>query len=168
MDRKLGQPDVEFHVLHEDDQDAAPLLALAAAQGGTQEPGAGPAADDCATGEGGLLLVAYVNRRPTGCGGYRPFAADPAGETAEITRMYVVPGSQLAGLGRLILAELEGAAEEDGYRRVAVRIGHGRRAARALFEITGYRPWPVGSDAGAPVYAKNLPPPEETLVTGSP
>ena len=134
MNRRLEQPDVEFQVLDEDAEDAALLLALAAARGGTQFPGAGPAAEECATDEGRLLLVAYVDRWPTGCGGYRPFAADPAGETVEITQMYVVPGSQRAGLARLILAELEGAAEEDGYRRVAVRIGGGQRAARALLD----------------------------------
>jgi GNAT superfamily N-acetyltransferase len=59
-------------------------------------------------------------------------------ETAEIKRMYVVPDARGKGLARMLLAELEGAARNLGYRRVRLDTGPQQPHARALYESAGY------------------------------
>jgi GNAT superfamily N-acetyltransferase len=150
--------DVEIRTQPADAPDVVRLLALADAKdlrdslpAGQRPPDrAGPRPD-----LGGIFLVAYVNGQPSGCGGYRVFAADPTGRTAEIAQMYVRPDSRRTGLARSILAELERLAADDRYQRVAVRIGDQQRAAHALYEITGYRAL-AGSESGGAIYVKSL------------
>lgn len=122
------------------------------------EPPAGP---ELEPKNRGIYLVAYVNRQPAASGGYRTFPGDPSGNTAEIVRMYVRPGSRGSGVGRALLTELEERAWEDDYRRVVMHLSEGQLAAKALYEIFGYRLIPGLSPdpgpGGRQTYGKYLP-----------
>lgn len=97
----------------------------------------------------GAYLVAYANRRPAASGGYRTYPDDATGETAEIVRVYVNPGARGSGVGRALINELEEAARDDEYRRVVMHLSDNQPAAKALYEILGYRPVPgVSPDVG--------------------
>lgn len=82
----------------------------------------------------GLFVVARLDGRALGCGGVRPHE----GTTAEIKRMYVDPPARRRGVARQILARLEDAAREFGYRSVRLETGKKQPEAIALYESAGY------------------------------
>lgn len=85
----------------------------------------------------GLFLVAYLDGRPAGCGGWRVHdGAD--GPEAELKRMYVSPAARGRGVARAILAELERTAVEAGYGRMVLETGHRQPEALALYRSAGY------------------------------
>jgi GNAT superfamily N-acetyltransferase len=86
----------------------------------------------------GVYLVGYLNGEPVACGGYRIYPGDPSGETAELVRMYVRPGAR-AGVGRVLLAELEERARDDDYRYAILEIHAEQHGPQALYEVKGYR-----------------------------
>jgi GNAT superfamily N-acetyltransferase len=105
----------------------------------------------------GVFLAAYVRGVLTATGSYRTYPGDSSGETAELTRMYVSLDNRRSGTGRALLEELEQRAIDDGYRYVLVAADPERRAARALYEITGYHLLSAGArPPGPPVYRKEL------------
>jgi GNAT superfamily N-acetyltransferase len=87
----------------------------------------------------GTFLVAWLDGEAVGCGGLRPA---PTGEhgVAEIKRMYVTPVARGQGVSRALLAGLEGAAADLGYRRVILETGTRQQEAMALYESAGYEP----------------------------
>ena len=87
----------------------------------------------------GTFLVAWLDGEAVGCGGLRPA---PTGEpgVAEIKRMYVTPAARGGGVSRALLAGLEGAAADLGYRRVILETGTRQQEAMALYESAGYEP----------------------------
>ncbi|HEY2204818.1 MAG TPA: GNAT family N-acetyltransferase [Pseudonocardia sp.] len=136
----------EYHAAH-----ASVLLAMAEAAAG-ELPGhpdlVPPLGDELTPAGRGLFVVAYVNGEPRGSGGYRTYPGDPGGDTVELVRMYVRPGTRRAGLGRALLAELEALAVDEGYLRAVIEAGEGQRGAQVLYRLTGYHPLP--GDRGAP------------------
>ena len=59
--------------------------------------------------------------------------------TCEIKRMYVVPQARRAGVARALLAELEDAARDLGYRICRLDTGSRQPHAQAFYESVGYR-----------------------------
>ncbi|MBO0870078.1 MAG: GNAT family N-acetyltransferase [Micromonosporaceae bacterium] len=82
----------------------------------------------------GAFLLAYVEGRTVGCGGWRSH-----GEDAEIKRMYVVPAARGNGVGRAVLRALEESAREYGRVRMILETGLGNPEAIALYQRHGYR-----------------------------
>ncbi|MBI3285357.1 MAG: GNAT family N-acetyltransferase [Burkholderiales bacterium] len=85
-------------------------------------------------GPASLFVLAWdASGQAVGCGGFRPL--EPG--VAEVKRMYAQPGT--AGVGAAILAHLEAAALELGYRslRLETRLVNAR--AVTFYENRGYR-----------------------------
>jgi GNAT superfamily N-acetyltransferase len=83
----------------------------------------------------GVFLVAWAGDEVVGCGAIRPSGFEA---TCEIKRMYVRPSARGRGVSRAVLAALEGAAVELGYRRVILETGIKQPEAIALYLSTGY------------------------------
>jgi GNAT superfamily N-acetyltransferase len=94
------------------------------------------ATEDAFDGPGGAWVVVYEDERPVACGGLRPLQRD----VAEIKRMFVTAPARRRGRGRILLGELERLARDAGYQRVRLYTTKVLREARALYEVTGYRP----------------------------
>lgn len=84
----------------------------------------------------GAFVVGLAGETPVACGGIR--RVDD--ETAEIKRMYVVEQERRHGLARLVLAHLEQAALDAGYRRLVLESGNAQPEALALYRSSGYEP----------------------------
>ena len=85
----------------------------------------------------GLFLIAYLDGRAVGCGGWRVHAG-PDGPEAELKRMFVAPAARGRGVARAVLAELERTAVSAGYRRMVLETGTRQPEALALYEAAGY------------------------------
>jgi GNAT superfamily N-acetyltransferase len=85
----------------------------------------------------GTFLVGLDDRGAALCGGgIKGLDA----ETAEIKRMYVVPAARRRGLAKALLAALEDAARELGYRVARLDTGPQQPHAQRMYEAAGYRP----------------------------
>ena len=82
----------------------------------------------------GRVLVAYARDEPVACGAVR--LLDP--DTAEIKRMFVTPNARGRGVGRRLLAALEGAATDLGCERMRLDTGERQLAALGLYRSAGY------------------------------
>ncbi len=85
---------------------------------------------------GGTFVVGFDGERPVAGGGIKRLD-DGA---AEIKRMYVVPEARGSGVGRRLLAALEDAARELGYRVVRLDTGRFQGPALRMYQQAGYRP----------------------------
>ena len=83
----------------------------------------------------GAFVLMRVAGEPVACGGLKRLDD----ETAEIKRMYIVPGFRGQGLSRVLLDALEERARELGYVRVRLDTGDRQPAAAALYGAAGYR-----------------------------
>jgi GNAT superfamily N-acetyltransferase len=90
----------------------------------------------------GIWLVAYLNNTAIGCGGLQ--ALDP--HTAEIRRIFIATSVRGQGIGRALLAELEGHARRLGYQRLRLTTGDQQPEALDLFRSTGYAEIPPFTD----------------------
>ncbi|QDD62174.1 GNAT family N-acetyltransferase [Streptomyces albidoflavus] len=79
--------------------------------------------------QGAFLVVTGPGGTAMACGGWRPAAQ----VTAEINRMYVTPAARGRGLGRQILAALEGDARRHGMTQVILETGAANTAALAPY-----------------------------------
>ena len=82
----------------------------------------------------GLLLVAWLQEVPIGCGALK-FHAD---EPTELKRMWVAPQARGLGLGRRLLAELETAAATAGSQVIRLETNRALTEAIALYRRAGY------------------------------
>jgi len=82
----------------------------------------------------GVFLVGCEGDRAVACGGLRRLEEG----VCEIKRMYVTPAARSRGVGRALLAALEGAAREHGYELVRLDAGPEQRRSKLLFAATGY------------------------------
>jgi GNAT superfamily N-acetyltransferase len=95
----------------------------------------------------GLFLVAEVDGRPAGCGGWR----SSGDGVAEVKRMYVEPAFRRRGIAALVLTELERTAAAAGHRQLVLNSGARQPEALALYDRAGYTPVPgYGVYADAP------------------
>ncbi len=84
----------------------------------------------------GAFLVAYLDRQPVGCGGWRSHGDD--GVIAELKRMYTAPVARGRGVARSVLAAVEGSAREQGRRRIILECGDRQPEAVAMYTSAGY------------------------------
>ncbi|BAJ30757.1 MULTISPECIES: GNAT family N-acetyltransferase [Kitasatospora] len=99
----------------------------------------------------GLLLLLLRDGEPVAGGAYRRHESD---RTAEVKRMWTAAGHRRQGLGRRVLAELEDAARQAGYRRIHLTTGPLQPEAKGLYLAAGYTPL---FDVGAPPQDRPLP-----------
>jgi GNAT superfamily N-acetyltransferase len=90
----------------------------------------------------GVWLVAYLDGRAAGCGGLQRLDSD----TAEIRRLFLDEPARGRGIGRRLLAELEGHARRLGYERVRLTTGDRQAEALRLFQTADYREIPPFTD----------------------
>jgi GNAT superfamily N-acetyltransferase len=107
--------------------------------------------DGLAPPHGRLLVIDGV-----ACGGLRRLDA----HTAEVKRMYVRPEHRRKGHARHLLAALERAARELGYKRVRLDTGPLQPAAAALYASAGYHSIEAYTEMppGSLFFEKELPP----------
>ena len=86
----------------------------------------------------GLFLVALVDGRPAGCGGWRVHAPG----VVELKRMYVDPAARRRGVAGAMLRALELTAARAGHRRMVLNSGERQPEALALYRLAGYTPVP--------------------------
>jgi GNAT superfamily N-acetyltransferase len=96
----------------------------------------------------GTFLVAWLDGRPVGCGGWRSLhggdavnLAGPAqvpAHVAEVKRMYVAPEARGRGVAMALLRALEDSARELGRKRIVLETGHKQPEAIALYAKAGY------------------------------
>jgi GNAT superfamily N-acetyltransferase len=89
-------------------------------------------------GNGGFF-VAYIDNEPVGCGAIRRI--EPG--VAEIKRMYVAPAARGCGIGRRMVATLEGEAQRLGVRRIVLETGPRQPEAIAVYERSGFHRIPL-------------------------
>jgi GNAT superfamily N-acetyltransferase len=80
------------------------------------------------------FFVIWVNGTPANCGGVKPYGT----EYAEIKRIYVRPQYRGLGLGRLMLAHLEQAAQEYDVLVLRLETGIYQLEAIKLYEGWGF------------------------------
>ncbi|XVV11994.1 GNAT family N-acetyltransferase [Actinoplanes sp. CA-131856] len=99
------------------------------------EPGTPPSAADI-----DLFLVALDDEgHALGCGALRRLDDD----SAEVKRMYVVPGSRGNGTATALLRALEDAARERGWTTLRLETGPAQPDAIRFYEREGYREIPL-------------------------
>ncbi|MFD5753490.1 GNAT family N-acetyltransferase [Streptomyces sp. NPDC127033] len=84
----------------------------------------------------GTLLLLLEHGEPVAGGAFRRYDA----HTAELKRIWTHSAHRRRGLGLLVVAELERAAGERGYRRVFLTTGPRQPEARGLYLAAGYTP----------------------------
>ncbi|SCG62870.1 GNAT family N-acetyltransferase [Micromonospora humi] len=84
----------------------------------------------------GAFLVAYLDGRPVGCGGWRSHGED--GDAAELKRMYTDPAARGRGVARSVLAAVERSARDAGRKRIVLECGDKQPEAIALYTTSGY------------------------------
>jgi GNAT superfamily N-acetyltransferase len=90
----------------------------------------------------GEFLCARVDGQAVGCGALRTLGAD----VAEIKRMWVDPAVRGLGIGRSLLAALEGAAAELGCHTVRLDTAAYLTEALPLYLSAGYAEIPAYND----------------------
>jgi DNA-binding MarR family transcriptional regulator/GNAT superfamily N-acetyltransferase len=90
----------------------------------------------------GIFLVAYLRSDPVGCGA----AKHHPGAPSEIKRMWVAEAARGLGLGRRLLADLEGSAARSGARVVRLETNRALTEAIALYRSSGYVEVPAFND----------------------
>jgi GNAT superfamily N-acetyltransferase len=114
-------------------QARALLAAARDASDGLYPPTSQHALDPDEAAEG-VMVAAWLDREPVGCGVIRPLE----GGIGEIKRMYVSPASRRQGVARKILAALEALAPELGFETIRLETGTLQPEAIALYEHAGY------------------------------
>jgi putative acetyltransferase len=89
-----------------------------------------------ANGPRSVFIIARDGDLALGCGALYP-TNDP--NVAEIRQMYVRSEERGKGIARVILAALESAAQEFGYRKLILEIGMRQPQAIGLYESCGYQ-----------------------------
>lgn len=89
----------------------------------------------------GAFFVGHLDGLPVVCGAWRrrtDVAFGGSTNTAEVKRMYVVPGARGLGLARRMLTHLEATAAEVGVEALILETGLMQPEAIALYESSGY------------------------------
>ncbi|RZU19621.1 SsuE family FMN reductase [Kribbella rubisoli] len=134
---------VEAVRVRPDDPEAAPLLADLVVEYSTRygrttantQLTEVPASDFQVESGGAFVLLRYGGQTVAG-GAIRRYDD----ETAEVKRMWTSHLHRRQGLGRRVLAELEAAAADLGYRRLYLTTGPRQPEAAGLYLATGFEP----------------------------
>jgi GNAT superfamily N-acetyltransferase len=86
----------------------------------------------------GAFLVAYLDGEAVACGAWRSFGN--GGTVAELKRMYTAPVVRGRGVGRQVLAAVEGSARSHGRTRMVLETGGRQPEAIKLYLSSGYQP----------------------------
>ncbi|QGN50276.1 GNAT family N-acetyltransferase [Micromonospora sp. WMMD558] len=130
---------LEIHAARFDAPESQALIRAALADLGQRYGGSGDETPvDAAEFEppAGTFLVALLDGRPVGCGGWRSHGAE--GDVAELKRMYVAPEARGRGVARAVLAAVERSAREQGRKRIVLECGDKQPEAIALYSSAGY------------------------------
>ncbi|QLQ39753.1 GNAT family N-acetyltransferase [Micromonospora robiginosa] len=84
----------------------------------------------------GAFLIAYLDGRPVGCGGWRSHGEDD--DEAELKRMYTAPDARGRGVARSVLAAIERSARDAGRKRIVLECGDKQPEAIAMYTSSGY------------------------------
>lgn len=90
----------------------------------------------------GVFVVARLHGDPVGCGGVHLHGDEPP----YIKRMWVAKSARGLGLGRRLLAELEGHARRSGARTLRLETNEELREAISLYRSAGYAEVPAFND----------------------
>jgi DNA-binding MarR family transcriptional regulator/GNAT superfamily N-acetyltransferase len=90
----------------------------------------------------GVLVIARLRERPVGCGALKFHPGSPA----ELKRMWVAETDRGIGVGRRLLAELEGLAAEHGAEAVRLETNGTLIEAIGLYRSSGYVEVPAFND----------------------
>jgi DNA-binding MarR family transcriptional regulator/GNAT superfamily N-acetyltransferase len=90
----------------------------------------------------GVMLVAYLRAEPVGCGAVKRY---PDG-ACDIKRMWIADAVRGRGIGRRLLAELEGWAAAHGARTVRLETNRVLTEAIAMYRSSGYVEVPAFND----------------------
>ena len=131
-----GLPQIDFRVMNPAEPPARDLLAAMVAEMVELYDGVGPPPATTAdlTPPRGTFLVGFEGDEPV-CSGALTLLGNA---TAEIKRMYVVPGARRRGIARLLLAALEDVARDMGCDVARLDTGARQPHAQALYEASGY------------------------------
>jgi GNAT superfamily N-acetyltransferase len=83
----------------------------------------------------GVFLIAELGRQPAGCVG---LAALPAGDTAEVRRLYVRPAHRGNGIARVLMSHAHQHAARDGITRLILDVLPARTAVISFYRRLGY------------------------------
>jgi GNAT superfamily N-acetyltransferase len=120
--------------------------------------------DDPYGGPRARVVVARLDGVAVGCAGLRPHTAS----AGEVKRLYVAPIARGRGVGRALLAALERAARELGYRRVVLDSAAPLVEAARLYESSGYvRVAPFNDNPRATVWLEKAFPLDDDALWGS-
>jgi putative acetyltransferase len=106
-------------------------------------------------GPRGTLLLCEVDGRAAGCIAVRPWT----GTACEMKRLYVRPGFQGLGCGRLLADRAMGWARAAGYERMVLDTLPAMGTAQGLYERLGFRdipPYRTNPVPGARFLARDL------------
>ncbi|MBA2280600.1 MAG: MarR family transcriptional regulator [Acidimicrobiia bacterium] len=90
----------------------------------------------------GAFVVARLHGEPVGCGALKFRGAAPV----EIKRLWVAASVRGLGVGKRLLADLEGRAAELGHRLLRLNTNRTLVEAIALYQAAGYREVPAFND----------------------
>jgi DNA-binding MarR family transcriptional regulator/GNAT superfamily N-acetyltransferase len=147
VERLLTAPLVAIDVLDPDAPAARACLAAYAAELARRfesgfDPRRNPMRADEVRPPSGLFLVATLHDEPVGCGALKLHGDGPA----ELARIWVSERVRGLGLGRRLVAELEGRAAETGATAVRLDTNGALTEAIALYRSAGYREVPPFND----------------------
>jgi GNAT superfamily N-acetyltransferase len=124
-------------------------VEIRARYGGKDEPGTHPSSADVSV----VVVARDDDGTALGCGALRELG----GDVAEVKRMYVVPAARGQGVATAVLAALEAAALERGWRTLRLETGPLQPEAIGLYRGAGYREiGAFGGYAGDPDAADSL------------
>jgi GNAT superfamily N-acetyltransferase len=90
----------------------------------------------------GRFLIAYLNGEPVGCGAVKHHPGGPS----QLKRMWVAESARGLGIGRRLLAELEGYALQSGASTARLETNRALVEAIAMYRSAGYVEVPAFND----------------------
>jgi len=132
-------PGARIDVVSFDGPDGSSLLAEFVGEIASRYPGWSPASRPSAEPHefvppDGCFVVASVDGRAVGCGGFKRIGDD----VAEIKRVFVRPDARGQGVARSMVEHLESAARDARYAMVRLDTGDQQPEALSMFRALGY------------------------------